>query len=70
MNNKKTIKVIGCIPARYASSRLPGKPLSDIAGKPMILHVVEKAKLASSLSDIVVLTDDKRIFDVVLFRWL
>lgn len=60
-----TYKIIGCIPARYASSRLPGKPLSDIVGKPMILHVVEKAKLASSLSDVVVLTDDQRIFDVV-----
>ncbi len=61
----KTNKVIGCIPARYASSRLPGKPLCDIAGKPMILHVVEKAKKSSALSDVVVLTDDQRIFDVV-----
>ena len=58
-------KIIGCIPARYASSRLPGKPLSDIAGKPMIIHVVEKARQATSLSDVVVLTDDQRIFDVV-----
>lgn len=58
-------KIIGCIPARYASSRLPGKPLSDIAGKAMIIHVVEKAKLATTLSDVVVLTDDQRIFDVV-----
>lgn len=60
-----TYKIIGCIPARYASSRLPGKPLSDIVGKPMILHVVERAKLAVTLSDVVVLTDDQRIFDVV-----
>ena len=59
------LKIIGCIPARYASSRLPGKPLSDIAGKPMILHVVEKAKQSSTLSDAIVLTDDQRIFDVV-----
>ena len=58
-------RIIGCIPARYASSRLPGKPLSDIAGKPMILHVVEKAKQCSALSDVVVLTDDQRIFDVI-----
>ncbi len=58
-------KIIGCIPARYASSRLPGKPLSDIAGKPMIVHVVEKAMQASTLSDVIVLTDDQRIFDVV-----
>jgi len=58
-------KIVGCIPARYASTRLPGKPLCDIAGKPMILHVVEKASQCSLLSDIVVLTDDQRIFDVV-----
>ncbi|VAW53833.1 3-deoxy-manno-octulosonate cytidylyltransferase [hydrothermal vent metagenome] len=58
-------KIIGCIPARYASSRLPGKPLSNIAGKPMILHVVEKTKQCALLSDVVVLTDDQRIFDVV-----
>lgn len=58
-------KITGCIPARYASSRLPGKPLCDIAGKPMILHVVEKARLCTMLSDVVVLTDDQRIFDVV-----
>ncbi len=58
-------RIIGCIPARYASSRLPGKPLSDIAGKPMILHVVEKARQCSSLSDVFVLTDDQRIFDIV-----
>ncbi len=58
-------KIIGCIPARYASTRLPGKPLSDIAGKPMILHVVEKAKQSSRLSDVVVLTDDQRIYDVI-----
>lgn len=59
------LKIIGCIPARYASSRLPGKPLSDIAGKPMILHVIEKAKQSSTLSDAIVLTDDQRIFDIV-----
>ncbi|NOQ90416.1 MAG: 3-deoxy-manno-octulosonate cytidylyltransferase [Gammaproteobacteria bacterium] len=64
-NNPATNKIIGCIPARYASSRLPGKPLCDIAGKPMILHVVEKTKQCSTLSDVFVLTDDQRIFDVV-----
>ncbi len=58
-------KVIGCIPARYASTRLPGKPLSDICGKAMIIHVVEKAKQACTLSDVIVLTDDQRIFDAV-----
>ncbi|MBL4712038.1 MAG: 3-deoxy-manno-octulosonate cytidylyltransferase [Gammaproteobacteria bacterium] len=60
-----TRKIIGCIPARYASSRLPGKPLCDIAGKPMIIRVVEKAIQAKTLSSVVVLTDDQRIFDVI-----
>lgn len=65
MTKQKNKTVIGCLPARYASSRLPGKPLCDIAGKPMIIHVIEKASLCKMLSDIVVLTDDQRIFDVV-----
>ena len=52
------------IPARYASTRLPGKPLLPIAGKPMVLHVYERAKEANA-EDIVVATDDQRIFDVV-----
>ena len=65
MTKQKTPTVIGCLPARYASSRLPGKPLCKIAGKPMIIHVVEKASLCKKLSDIVVLTDDQQIFDVV-----
>jgi 3-deoxy-manno-octulosonate cytidylyltransferase (CMP-KDO synthetase) len=52
------------IPARYASSRLPGKPLIDIAGKPMILHVVERARECGADS-ITVATDDLRIFDIL-----
>lgn len=52
------------IPARYASTRLPGKPLLDIAGKPMVVHVADKAKL-SGASKIVVATDDARIEAVV-----
>ncbi len=54
---------IGIIPARYASTRFPGKPLALINGKPMIQLVYEKAKL--SLSEVWVATDDQRIFDVV-----
>ncbi len=65
MQNTKVNKIIGCIPARYASSRLPGKPLCDIAGKPMILHVVEKTCQCATLSDVFVLTDDQRIYDAV-----
>jgi 3-deoxy-manno-octulosonate cytidylyltransferase (CMP-KDO synthetase) len=52
------------IPARYASTRLPGKPLLLIAGKPMIQHVFERARL-SGASETVVATDDQRIADVV-----
>ena len=54
---------IGIIPARYASTRFPGKPLADIGGKPMIQRVYEQAKKA--LNTIVVATDDERIFDCV-----
>jgi len=52
------------IPARYASTRLPGKPLLDIAGKPMVQHVYEQA-IKSQAQRVVVATDDQRIFDVV-----
>ena len=53
------------IPARYASTRLPGKPLREIAGKPMILHVCEKA-LQAGAEEVVVATDDHRIHDAVI----
>jgi 3-deoxy-manno-octulosonate cytidylyltransferase (CMP-KDO synthetase) len=52
------------IPARYASTRLPGKPLADIAGKPMIVRVAEKAR-ASGASQVAVATDDARIAEAV-----
>ena len=52
------------IPARYGSSRLPGKPLLDIAGKPMIVHVCERAQEADA-EEVVVATDDQRIFQAV-----
>ena len=52
------------IPARYASTRLPGKPLLSIAGKPMILHVCDRAREANA-DEIVVATDDQRILDTV-----
>ncbi len=58
------MKVLGLIPARYASTRFPGKPLHPIAGKPLIQHVVERCKLARSLSEVIVATDDARIRDV------
>lgn len=52
------------IPARYASTRLPAKPLLNIAGKPMILHVCERA-LEAGAEEVIVATDDLRIFDTV-----
>jgi 3-deoxy-D-manno-octulosonate cytidylyltransferase len=53
------------IPARYGSTRLPGKPLLDIAGKPMIQHVVERALKVPGMTAVVVATDDTRVADVV-----
>ena len=52
------------IPARFASTRLPGKPLLDIAGKPMVVWVAERAKL-SGAQEVVIATDDARIFETV-----
>ena len=57
--------VIGIIPARYASKRLPGKPLLDLFGKPLIQHVYERAKGAKLLTDVFVATDDERISSAV-----
>lgn len=59
------MKVIAIIPARYNSSRLPGKPLLEIGGKAMILRVVECATAVKSIHQVIVATDDQRIFEVV-----
>ncbi|MCL5097820.1 MAG: 3-deoxy-manno-octulosonate cytidylyltransferase, partial [Candidatus Omnitrophica bacterium] len=59
------MKIIGVIPARYASSRFPGKPLALIAGKPLVQHVVERCQKAKSLAEVIVATDDARIFEAV-----
>lgn len=58
--------IVGIIPARYASTRFPGKPLIDIQGKSMIQRVYEQASKSKSLKKIVVATDDERIFNHVL----
>lgn len=55
------MRILGIIPARYASTRFPGKPLALIAGKSLIQRVVEQCRKAKSLSDVVVATDDARI---------
>jgi len=57
------MRFIGIIPARYASTRFPGKPLAMLGGKPVIQHVYEQARKA--LDEVVVATDDQRIFDAV-----
>jgi len=60
------MKVLGIIPARYASSRFPGKPLIDLKGKSMVQRVYEGALKTKSLTKVIVATDDQRIVDEVL----
>src|SRR5882757_5154092 len=62
----RPMRVIGVIPARYKSSRLEGKPLADIHGKSMVQHVYERARLAKNLDDVLVATDDERIYRAVV----
>lgn len=57
-------KVIGVIPARYQSTRLSGKPLADISGRPMLWWVYNRAKEVESLDDLIVAIDDKKVADV------
>lgn len=59
------MKISGIIPARFASTRFPGKPLIDIAGKSMIRRVYEQAMKSTLLSQVIVATDDRRIFEHV-----
>ena len=58
------VKILGIIPARFGSTRFPGKPLALIAGKPLLQHVVERCQQAKTLSEIIVATDDTRIWEV------
>jgi 3-deoxy-manno-octulosonate cytidylyltransferase (CMP-KDO synthetase) len=60
------LKVIGVIPARFASTRFPGKVLAPIAGKPMIQHVYERARRAHRLAQTLIATDDERVLQAVL----
>ena len=59
------MKTYGIIPSRFASSRFPGKPLAILAGKPLVAWVVEAAKKAKTLDEVLVATDDRRIADAV-----
>ena len=58
-------RIFGVIPARFASSRFPGKALALLAGKPMVQHVYERACLSRYLTNVVVATDDERISTIV-----
>jgi len=61
-----TLKIMGIIPARYNSSRFPGKPLIDLKGKTMIQRVYEGVQKSKLLTDVVVATDDERIYNEVV----
>jgi 3-deoxy-manno-octulosonate cytidylyltransferase (CMP-KDO synthetase) len=62
------LAIVAIIPARFASTRLPGKPLSEIHGKPMVWHVYERARAAKRIDRVVVATDDERIVRAVTTR--
>ena len=59
------MKITAVIPARYASTRFPGKALAEIDGRPMIQHVFERTARAKLVSRTIVATDDQRIYDAV-----
>ncbi len=61
----RQLKIIGIIPSRYASQRLPAKPLADIHGEPMVQRVYERAKQSRLLTDVIIATDDERIESAV-----
>lgn len=60
------MKIIGIIPSRYGSTRFPGKPLANILGKSMIQRVYEQCKKCKALTDVIIATDDSRIYTHVL----
>src|SRR5437667_9880843 len=61
-------KVLGVIPARWASTRFPGKPLHLVAGKPLLQHVLERCREAKNLNSVIIATDDMRIAKFA-FKW-
>lgn len=66
MEDSKSMKAIAVIPARYESTRFPGKPLAKILDKPMIQWVYERCNSVNGISDVYVATDDQRIYDCVM----
>ena len=65
MTRSNLVKVVTFIPSRFESKRFPGKPLALIAGKPMIAHVYQRAMSCPDVSEVIVATDDERIFQCV-----
>lgn len=65
MNDSTTARLAIVIPARYGSTRLPGKPLADIQGKPMVQHVYERALQVPQVQAVLVATDDERVAEAV-----
>src|SRR5438270_9423280 len=67
MSAEKT-KAVGIIPARWGSTRFPGKPLHLISGKPLLRHVWERCRRARQLNSVIIATDDMRIAEAA-FNW-
>jgi 3-deoxy-manno-octulosonate cytidylyltransferase (CMP-KDO synthetase) len=67
-NNARMTRAVGIIPARWGSTRFPGKPLHPIAGKPLLRHVWERCCRASALDSVIIATDDMRIAEAA-FDW-
>lgn len=61
IEERQNMSVIAIIPARYGSTRFPGKPLADLCGKPLVVHVADRASEADTVDEVVVATDDERI---------
>jgi 3-deoxy-manno-octulosonate cytidylyltransferase (CMP-KDO synthetase) len=64
-DSRQSSPIVAIIPARYDSTRFPGKALADLCGRPMIAHVYERARLARGVDRVIVATDDERIADAV-----
>ncbi|MBK7946647.1 MAG: 3-deoxy-manno-octulosonate cytidylyltransferase [Flavobacteriales bacterium] len=62
------MRILGIIPARFASTRLPGKPLVDIGGVSMVMRVVRQARMSNAIAEVIVATDDQRVMDHVIAR--
>jgi len=64
--SKTDLRVVAVIPARWSSTRFPGKPMAELAGEPMIAHVVRRAFEATTVDHVIVATDDERIAEAAV----